>query len=160
VKESHTKLLIIGIILFVVIGLITTKSLGTKQDTTFQEHYQYYQLALQYIKEGNYQESAPIMHRLHEEYPESHLVSWYAGLSYAGLGDFVKASNLMQKSIDQRPFLLQDNLFTLQFGEVWYFLGEYEKSKLYLEQSKKFDIDGEFHARVDELLTLIDQNNK
>jgi predicted Zn-dependent protease len=160
VKDSHQKLVIVGFLLLVLIGIGTTKVLGSKQDQTFVEQNEKYQIAVQYIQVGKYQESSAILQELYKSNPESNEVLRLLGFVSGATGDFVKAANYLQKAVDQKPFLLQDHIFNLQFGEVWYFLGELEKSKAYLEKSKQLDVEAQYHERIDELLATIEQTTK
>lgn len=159
-RQKITQYLFWSIIVFVVVGLSYTYWKGKQQDQSYNREFQQYVEALQFIQQKQGEQAIQILKQLSNKYPDRYNISRYLGLSYALAGDFKRASFYYQKAIDQRPFLQVDPIFTLQFGEILYFNGEYAKARAYLERSKQLPGTESYHSRINELLTFIYQQTK
>jgi len=157
-KEIYRKLILLGLVLFIVIGAIYTYQQGKKQDVSYAADYQSYQLSLAYLQEGDNETAIAQLMELHNRYPDQANITWHLGLSYALERDMDKAIVYFQKAVDQRPFIIQEPLFTLQFAEVLFAKEEYAAAKQYLEHSKTIALPEEYKPRVDELLAQIETN--
>ncbi|WP_066297074.1 tetratricopeptide repeat protein [Bacillus sp. FJAT-29937] len=155
-KETYRKLILLGLVLFIVVGSIYTYKQGKKQDKKYLEDLQGYHISLTEIQEGKFDYSKEELAKLHNTYPDQANITWNLGLVYAMDRDFKKAALYYQKAVDQRPFIVQEPMFSLQFAEILFFKEEYTVSKQYLEHLKKIGVPEEFNTRVDELLAYIE----
>jgi tetratricopeptide (TPR) repeat protein len=142
------------------IGISYVHWKGESQDQEFKRDYIQYQQAFEFIKQGNGEQALQLLQPLLKKYPNRYNIMRNVGLAYAMKNDFQHASLYYEKAITQRPFLQEDPIFTLQFGEILYFNGEYAKAKAYLEKSKQLPGSENYHSTIDELLTLIHQQTK
>lgn len=155
-KEIYRKLILLGLVLFVGIGIFYTNAQGKKQDKGFVEDYQSYQIALAQMQEGNYENAKEQLTKLHNNYPDQANITRNLGLLYAMEGDMDKAALYYQKAVEQRPFIVQEPMFSLQFAEILIEKEEYAAAKQYLEHCKTIAIPEEYTGRVDELLAYIE----
>jgi len=159
-NEKWSTFVFYSLLVFVLISIGFVRFEGKKQDKEFQEDYVQYQQAIEWVKQNKGEQALSLLKPLAKKYPERYNIMRYTGLAYALKNDFKSASTYYQKAIDKRPFLQVDPMFTLQFGQILYFNGEYEKSKAYLEKSKQLPGSEEYHPTIDMLLTSIHQQTK
>lgn len=155
-KEIYRKLILLGLVLIVGIGTYYTYKQGEKQDKRFAEDYQNYQLSLTQMQEGNLDKAKEQLVKLHNQYPDQANITWNLGLSYAIEGDMNKAVLYYQKAVEQRPFIVQDPMFSMQFAEILYEKGEYTAAIQYLKHCKTIAISEEYTGRVDSLLAYLE----
>ncbi|MEH7526429.1 hypothetical protein V7149_24665 [Bacillus sp. JJ1503] len=155
-KEIYRKLMLLGLVIFVGIGIFYSYKVGKKQDKGFVEDYQSYQLSLTQMQEENYDGAKDQLTKLHNKYPDQASITRNLGLLYAIEGDKDKAALYYQKAVDQRPFIIQDPMFSLQFAEILLSIEENAAAKEYLEYSKKQGIPEEFKGHVEELLAYLE----
>ncbi|MBB5324196.1 putative Zn-dependent protease [Anoxybacillus tepidamans] len=159
-SERLNRYVFFGLIVFVFAGIGYAYWKGERQDQQFKQDYIQYQQAFEWIKQSNGEQALQLLQPLLKKYPDRYNIMRYVGLAYAMKNDFRRASLYYEKAITQRPFLQEDPIFTLQFGEILYFNGEYAKAKAYLEKSKQLPGSENYHSRIDELLTLIHKRTK
>ncbi|EQB94187.1 MULTISPECIES: tetratricopeptide repeat protein [Geobacillus] len=128
---------------------------GQQQDEMFRNDYIEYQKAIQAMQQGRVEEALPQLQSLLDKYPDRYNIMRTLGLAYAMKNDFQKAAFYYDRAIQKRPFLQQDPIFTLQFGEILYYNGEYAKAKAYLEQSRRLPGSEAYHTTIDHLLSEI-----
>lgn len=145
----------LSLLVFILSGISYAHWKGQQQDEQFLKDYNEYQQAIQLMQQRQVEQALPILQSLSSKYPDRYNIMRTLGLAYAMKNDFHKAAFYYEKAIRKRPFLQQDPIFTLQFGEILYYKGEYAKAKAYLEQSKKLPGSEMYHARIDELLVQI-----
>ncbi|WP_313801748.1 tetratricopeptide repeat protein [Cytobacillus sp.] len=155
-KEIYRKLILLGLVLLIGIGVFYTYNAGKTQDKGYVEDYQSYQMSLAQMKENQLEESKKELMKLHQTYPDQANITWNLGLAFALDGDLENASLYYQKAVDQRPFIVQEPMFSLQFAELLFAKEEFGLAKQYLEHCKTIAIPEEFVSRVDELLAYID----
>ncbi|MEH7344993.1 tetratricopeptide repeat protein [Bacillus sp. JJ1532] len=155
-KEIYRKLMLLGLVIFIGIGVFYTYKEGKKQDRGFVEDSQSYQHSLAQMQEEDYKGAKEQLINLHNKYPDQAIITRNLGLVYAIEGEMDKAALYYKKAVDQRPFIIQDPMFTLQFAEILLSLEENDAAKEYLEYSKKLGIPEEFKGHVEELLAYIE----
>lgn len=155
-KEIYRKLILLGLVLFIVVGTIYTYQQGKKQDERFVADYQSYQLSLARMQDQNVDEAIEQLMKLHNRYPDQANLTRNLGLAYAIKGEMEKAALYYQKAVETRPFIVRDPMFSLQFAEILYAQEEYKGAKKYLENCKAIGVPEEFISRVDELLAYIE----
>jgi Tfp pilus assembly protein PilF len=155
-KEIYRKLILLGLVIFVGAGTFYTYQQGKKQDERSIKDLQTYNLSLSDLREEKYDEAQEKLLDLHSSYPDQADITWKLGLSYAVDGDMEKAALYYQKTVDLRPFIIQEPLFSLQFAEILISNEEYKAAKQYLEHCKAIGVPEDHAGRVDELLAYIE----
>lgn len=159
-KESTRKYILLGVIAFIVIGLVSAKVLAKKQDTQFATEDLLYQQASQLYSEGNYSEASIFINDLLLAQPKSEPVNYLGGLIAANNGDYTQSAILLQKTMDINPHKIEDPMFMLQFGEVLFSAERYEDAKLVLVRCQEWAWAPEqyptYQERVKELLKSIE----
>lgn len=155
-KEIYRKLILLGLVLFIGIGVFYTYNAGKTQDKGYVEDYQSYQMSLAQMKENQLEQPKRDLMKLHQTYPDQANITWNLGLAFAMEGDMEQAALYYQKAVDQRPFIVQEPMFSLQFAEILIAEEEFEAAKQYLEHCKTIEIPEQFVSRVDELLAYIE----
>lgn len=134
-SKAITNWIFASIVLVIILVLIVVNQIGKKQDNVFLEDYQQYQYAVQLLYEEKAEEAVPILERLIDTYPNSFFLLWYQGLSFAMLGENEQAIEYMQMALKERPFLIMEQYFSHQLGEIYYNHQDFEKAKVYLEHT-------------------------
>ncbi|MEK4424079.1 tetratricopeptide repeat protein [Solibacillus sp. FSL K6-1523] len=117
-KESTRKYILLGALLFIIVGLVSAKVLAKGQDTQFTTEDILYQQVAQLYNEGNYTEASLFMNELLLAQPKSEAVNYLGGLIAANTEEYEQAAILFQKTLDINPYKVEDAMFMLQFGEV------------------------------------------
>ncbi|MEC1714807.1 tetratricopeptide repeat protein [Schinkia azotoformans] len=152
-KSSTVKYIFFGILLFVLIGIIYTNSAGEKQAEVYKEDFGRYQQAVQLIQTNQLPQAIKALEQLVVKHPDEYKLYYQLGLAYSGQKDFKKAALCLQKAIDIRPALLEDQTFTFKMGESLYHIKQLDLAKAYLEKP----VAQQFQAQKDELLQLIEK---
>jgi predicted Zn-dependent protease len=155
---NYSRYGLLAIILFIAVGMSFTYFKGKAEDRQSNEDFQKYQQALQFIQKQDGESARKILLELKKNYPENVNVNRYLGLSNALVGQLKPALLYYQKALELNPFLQLDPLYTLQYGEILYFNGEYAKSKILLEKTMQLSGSESYKERVNQLLTGI--NNR
>lgn len=159
-KESTRKSILLGVVAFIVIGLVSAKVLAKQQDTEFAMEDLLYQQANQLYSEGNYSEASISINELLLEQPKSEAVNYLGGLIAANNGDYTQSAILLQKTMDINPHKVEDAMFMLQFGEVMFFAERYGDAKTVLIRCQEAGWLPEeyptYQERITELLTSIE----
>lgn len=159
-KESTRKYILLGIVLFIAVGLVSAKVLAKKQDTEFATDDAMYQQVSQLFSEGNYEQAAVLSTELLKRQPKSEVVNYMGGLIVGNTGEYAQAAILLQKTLDINPHKVEDPMFMLQFGEILFFAERYADAKTVLEKCREWGWAPEtyptYQERVTELLTQIE----
>ncbi|WP_042470963.1 tetratricopeptide repeat protein [Bacillus ndiopicus] len=159
-KESTRRYILLGMVLFIVIGLISAKVMAKKQDNEFLAEDALYQQASQLYGQGSYAEASEVINELLKRKPKSEIVNYLGGLIAANNDDYTQAAILLQKTLDINPHNVEDPMFMLQFAEVLFFTERYEDAKIVLEKCREWGWAPEsyptYQERVTELLTQIE----
>lgn len=160
ISESKRKYILLGIVAFIVIGLITAKVLASKQDEQFLNDDLLYQQAGQLLQEGNVADASIVVKELLESQPQSEMVNYLAGMIAAQTEDYKQSAILFQKTLDINPHKVEDAMFMLQFGEILVLAERYDDAKVVLERCRAGGWAPEefptYQERVTELLTQIE----
>ena len=159
-KESTRKYILLGIVAIIIVGILSAKVMGKKQDEVFASEDILYQQVTQLYSEGNYEQASTFASKLLLEQPKSEVVNYLGAIIAASNNDFTQAAILMQKTMDLNPYKVEDAMFMLQFGEILYFAERYEDAKIVLVRCQESGWAPEqyptYQERVTELLTLIE----
>ncbi len=153
-KEIYRKVILLGMVLFIVIGIIYNFQKGRAQDKRFLEESYTYQLSLSLLENNDYENAEKNLLELHKKYENQANVTANLGLAYAYKGDMENAAYYYQKAVEQRPFLIQNPLFSIQFAEILIAIEEYESARQYLDYCKKLDVPEEYMPRLEELIAF------
>ncbi|MGE7020689.1 tetratricopeptide repeat protein [Solibacillus cecembensis] len=159
-KESTRKYILLGAVLFIIVGLVAAKVLAKGQDTQFTTEDVLYQQAAQMYNEGNYSDALVFTNELLLAQPKSEAVNYLGGLVAANAGEYQQAAVLLQKTLDINPYKVEDAMFMLQFGEVLVSAERHEDAKTVLVRCQESawtpEEFPEYQNRVAELLAQIE----
>lgn len=159
-SENSRKYILLGVVIFIVLGLIASKSLATKQDENFHEEDMIYQQVNQLYQEEKFNEAYLYLDEMLKRQPQSEVANYLGGLVSASMGEYHKATILFQKALDINPYKAEDPMFMLQFGEVLFLAESYSNSKVVLEKCREWGWVPEqyptYQERITELLTQIE----
>ncbi|MED0676157.1 tetratricopeptide repeat protein [Aneurinibacillus thermoaerophilus] len=147
-------------VLLTIVCLSVAIVLGGKQDDKYQADFQTYQTAQQQLQEGKFAEAEKSYQTLLASYPGSYTLLWKYALALAAQQKYKEADQYFLKAQKQRPFLVQNQRYLIQYGEVLYKLGNYKKAKKYLEEGRKLNKDPQLSAMAEPLLKEIDAKLK
>lgn len=153
--EVYRKYILLGFVVFISVTLLITHIKGEKQDMVFKDDYQKYQYSISSLREEQYTTSIEILQKLHQKYPNQANITRSLGLAYSLEGKNEISALYFQKAVEQRPFIVQEPLFSVRYGEVLYRLKEYDISKQYLEHSNKIESSKEYLQLIQSLLAEI-----
>ncbi|MEK4282873.1 MULTISPECIES: tetratricopeptide repeat protein [unclassified Ureibacillus] len=158
-KELHRKYILLGMIGFIIIGLMVAKVMAKNQDEYFLKNELLYDQVQRLYNEENFEEAAIYIEELLKNQPNSEVVNYMGGLISAINQDYNKAAILMQKALDTNPYRVEDPIFMLQLGEIFFKAERYEDAKTVLIRCQEWWWQPEeypnYQERVQELLTAI-----
>ena len=159
-KETTRKYILLGAVLFIIVGLVSAKVLAKEQDKQFTTEDGLYQQAAELYNEGNYADSSVYTNKLLLTQPKSEAVNYLGGLVAANTGEYEQAAILLQKTLDINPHKVEDEMFMLQFGEVLVLAERKEDAKTVLVRCQESawapEDFPEYQNRVAELLAQIE----
>jgi predicted Zn-dependent protease len=141
VSGKSRNMIVYGLTLLAVVCIPIGVWLGNKQDEQYQADYETYQRAQQYSQEEKFAEARKAYQALLSTHPESYVLLWRYGVSLAAEKKYEEADKYFLKAQKQRPFLVRNQRYLIQYGEVLYRLGNYTKAKKYLEEGRKLNTD-------------------
>lgn len=161
-RESTRRYILIGMVAFIILGLVVAKVVAKGQDEQFSAEDNLFQQATQFASEGKFEEASSYINELLKTKPDSEDVNYLGGLIAANTGEIEQAAILFQKTLDINPHRVEDAMFMLQFGETLYHIEQYEDAKTVLTRCqesgwapKEFP---NYQAKVTELLNSIEEN--
>lgn len=163
-RESTRRYILLGMLVFIVLGLVVAKVMAKSQDEQFATEGVLFQQAIQLSNEGKYEEASPYINKLLKLQPDSEDANYLGGLIAANTGEMKQSAILFQKTLEINPYRVEDPMFMLQFGETLLNVERYEDAKTVLTRCrdsawapKEFP---NYQKRVAELLKSIDENIK
>lgn len=145
---------------FIIICLFVVNNIGNEQDKVYAEESNKFKYAVQLLSENKVSEAEPLLKDLVEKHPENYEISWRYATTQSLLQNFEEAKALFQHAQDLNLTLVKDGTFLAQYGEVLYNLGEFDKAKVYLEESLKFNSNEQINKAVNTLLENIKQKDQ
>lgn len=118
VSDSARRYIVMGLSVFVILGLISASIMGSKQDKEFQANNALYGLMTQQLQEGNYSDALATSVVLGESQKASEVVNYYTALTAINVGETEKALLHMQRALDINPHKVEDSMFMLQYAEM------------------------------------------
>jgi tetratricopeptide (TPR) repeat protein len=160
VTSKARNYIFISVLVVIVISLIATFSIAAEQDKAYRDNFMRYQQANQLIKEQKYIQAQKMLTELDENSRKSYQVLYSQATCAANTGDFSSAADFMQKIRETRPALLMNQNYLEQYGVILFQLGEYNRAKLYLLESKKYNTNPEATKEAEKYLAQIDEKEK
>jgi predicted Zn-dependent protease len=163
-KVITPNLTFILFLALVIIGMTSVFFMGKKQDEQYATASQQYQAAIQLMntKEGdvasNLSQAVHILENLKENQESSVVVAHNLGLAYAISQNYSEAAQEYKRAVELKPFLTQEPVFMLQFGEILFFNDNKQEAKVVLEKAQTLsgaEVDETYVARTNELLQSI-----
>lgn len=130
--ESVRKYILSSIVAFVVIGLIVSGVLASKQDKEFMMDETLYNHAIQLQSQGDLEGAEVALIQVLKKQPNSEIANYVAGLIMAQKGDMKQAAIHMQKALDINPHKVEDPRFMIQLGEIFVGAEKYDEAKIVL----------------------------
>ncbi|BDH60655.1 hypothetical protein MTP04_07850 [Lysinibacillus sp. PLM2] len=160
-KESTRKNVLIGMVAFIVLGLIVAKIMAKSQDEMFATQDMLFQQATYLNSEGEFLEASVYINELLKTQSESEEANYLGGIISANIGEMNQASILFQKTLDINPHRVEDPIFMLQFGETLFNVERYRDAKIVLERCQVSAWTPEevpnYQEKVAELLKSIEE---
>lgn len=159
-RESNRRYILFGMVIFIVIGVLVAKVMAYKQDEQFTKEDLLYQQALMLFENGDYESAATYINELLTLEPNSEVVNYIGGLIAASNNELQQAALLMQKTLEINPHRVEDAMFMLQLGEIFYKAEQYEAAKIVLTRCQESNWSPEnfpdYQANVAGLLKSIE----
>lgn len=160
-NESIRRYILLGIVGFIILGVIVANFKANGQDEQFLLEDDLFQQASQMASTGNYDEAAKYIKDLLKLQPDSEEVNYLGGIIATNLGDFNQSAILLQKTLDLNPYLVENAVFMLQLGESLYKAERYEDAKIVLTRCQEAGWAPEeipnYQTLVTELLNSIEK---
>jgi tetratricopeptide (TPR) repeat protein len=135
-------------------------AVASEQDKAFQLNYQNYQQATQLVQAGKYDQAQKMFSGLDQDSQSSWQVNYYRAICAQETEDWPAAVNFMQQVRAIRPALLMDQGYLERFGVILYGAGDYERARLYLQQSLNYPQDAGMVQEANNYLAKIDARAK
>ncbi|CAB3396183.1 tetratricopeptide repeat protein [Kyrpidia spormannii] len=118
-----------------VVGLLIGYNIASDQNKQFLKTFQAFQQSQTLMQQQQYAQAEPLLKKVVEAQPHSFMALWNYGICQFGLKHYDLADEYFTKAREQRPFLLNDQLYVTQYGELLYAKGDLARAKEYLERS-------------------------
>ncbi|MDI3329023.1 MAG: tetratricopeptide repeat protein [Alicyclobacillaceae bacterium] len=134
------------------IALLAAYNIGLQQDRMFLRDYQAYETARNQMAQGQFAQAEPLLKDVLQRHPDSYAVLWRYAACQKGLGRYEEADRYYTAARNQRPFLLKDQRFLLDYGDLLLQKGDVRRAREYLQAAKKANQNPELTKRAEELL--------
>lgn len=152
-RRNFIFLILLAVIL---IGLLTCGTeIERKNAVLLQDSWKYKQVQ-QLMQQGKPLEASRLQADLLNRHAYSYQLLWTYGLSMAAQGEWQPAGKYMEQARKVRPALVSEQIFLVQYGEVLYNLGDYDRASLYLQESLKYNKQAELIPIAQKLLQQIE----
>lgn len=157
VSDSARRYIVMGLALFVILGLITASILGNKQDTAFQNNNVLYGMLTQQLQEGNYNDALATAELLGESQKTSEVVNYITALAAINAGENDKALMHMQRTLDINPHKVEDSMFMLQYAEILVQAEKKDEATQVLERCEVLPVPEIFPEYKERIIQLQEQ---
>lgn len=137
-SDSNRRYFTIGLVLFVIVGLVTASILGKKQDVAFQTESEKYNQVVQQLQDGNYEAALEGTKALEYSRQSSEIVNYIIGLVAVNAGEIDNGIQHLQRVLDINPHKVEDEIFMLQLAEAFVLGDRNDYAQIVLEQCKLF----------------------
>lgn len=134
--EKNRKYILVGIVVFVFVGIFTAKILGSKQDEQFKYEDMLFLQASEMYREGNYANALVSINELLKTKSDSEIVNYLGAEIAAQMGEYQQSAILFHRTLDLNPHHMEDAGFILRFGEILFLAERYEDAKVILEHAR------------------------
>lgn len=118
ISDSARRYILAFFSLIVVVGLILSSMMGSKQNKEFQSNYELFSHMNQQFQEGNYTEALKYGELLMMNHKSSETVNYLTAVSAVNAGEIDKALLHMQRALDINPYYVENPMFMLQYAEM------------------------------------------
>jgi tetratricopeptide (TPR) repeat protein len=139
----------------VILFLVVISAIAGRQDKYYRTDYQNYQQAIQLISQEKYDAAEKIFAQLDPGSRASYQVLYSRGYCAMKNGDYSSAADFMQKVREISPSYLANQIYLQQYGTILYHLQDYQRAKLYLLESQKYNNNPEAAAEARKYLEQI-----
>lgn len=160
IKDVYRKYILLGVVIFVIIGILIANILEKKQNAAFETEDFMYQQVLEMYRSENFEGAKLLISDLVTEHSDSEIVNYLAGLIDASKNEYNSAAVYMQKALDINPYKVEEPMFMLQFGEILFKAERIEDAKLVLNRCKDANWEPDdypdYQAQIQDMLTQIE----
>lgn len=123
-----------GVAALTIIVALITYSYGRNQDRSFLSNYNEYQRAISLVNQQQYDQGLETLQNLDSNSQATYQVQYLKGICAYHNGSYDMAAQFYQGAQETRPALLTNQEFLLNYAQALHKLGDYERSKVYLQQ--------------------------
>lgn len=137
-------------------------SIGASKDqnNAFTEDEDTFQNAIYLMRQANFAEALPVLQDVLRNQPDSYLATLNYGHSLIKLGRFEDAKIYLDKAREQRPFVVTNPTYLLDYGNVLYAEGKYKEAKKYFLFFQENNKNPAITDKVNQMLTDLDEKLK
>jgi tetratricopeptide (TPR) repeat protein len=120
------------------IGIGTTYTLGNKQDERSAADQKLYEEAKTMLEKNSGSVVIASLEELQQKYPDDYALMKNLGLAYAQSGNYEQAIVWFDRALKQRPALIQNGIFTAQYGDILYLDKKYKEALALYQNSLQY----------------------
>jgi tetratricopeptide (TPR) repeat protein len=125
-------------------------SIGKDDNQNFKSDFENYTKAIQLVQAKQTEQAIIIFKDLDGKYPKNVYINKYLGLAYTLEGDYKMGLSYFQECLAMNPATQLDPSFMLQYGQILYYNGEFEKAK---EVFNVLNSDEHYKQVIDDFLS-------
>jgi outer membrane protein assembly factor BamD (BamD/ComL family) len=125
-------------LIFSIILLTISASYGYKEEQVYLSDFELYNQASRLVQRGELHEAENLLSQLVNKYPENVTLMFPYAWCLGQQGKYEQSISYFTKMRNQRPFVLENQLFLVSFGEVLYKSGQYSSARQYLLRALQF----------------------
>ncbi|MDI3257114.1 MAG: tetratricopeptide repeat protein [Kyrpidia sp.] len=141
-----------------VVALLIGYNAAADQDKQFLGTFQAFQQSRAQMQKQQYAQAEPLLKKVVQDQPHSFIALWNYGICEFGLKQYDQADKYFTLAREQRPFLLMDQLYVTQYGQLLYAKGDLARAKVYLERSVSLNEGTDLAAEAKKVLDEIQFN--
>ncbi|WCN38103.1 tetratricopeptide repeat protein [Aneurinibacillus uraniidurans] len=159
-SEKKRNIVVYAMVGLAIAAIAVSSIAGSEQDAAYKQGAQQFQSAIQKMNQKDYSGAEKDLQNVITQYPDSFVVQWQYGASLAGQKKYQEANEWYVKARKQRPFLVQNQKYALQYGELLIHLQDYKKAERYLQEVQKLNKDPQLSAQATVLLQEVAAKTK
>lgn len=136
--NKSSRYIIIGLLLTITIGIISTSIVGKRDNHKFLTEQKLYNQALDSMRQNDFESAYSLISPLKEKYRESELVNYSLAVAASNSGEEKEGYIHMQRALDLNPYNVEDPMFMLQFAQILVMNEKYKEASEVLAVCKKF----------------------
>jgi outer membrane protein assembly factor BamD (BamD/ComL family) len=160
VNGRTRNFIVYSMVLLGIITAVLNLSLGEKQDKEFENTSRMYEEAKNAMKQSNFEHSSSLFQKLVTKQPDSYILLWNYGISLAAQQKYEEGYKYLVKTRQQHPFVVRDQQYLMQTGQVLYYTGKYTDAKRYIEEGIKLNTSADLTKKMEIFLDEIKQKTE